>query len=78
MKKLFGVALLAALSLPAGAQETLRMHHFVPPKAHFRSDTVDSQRGEVEWSGGNLYFDRWDYDFQWKVLPRSGEVATSR
>src|SRR5690606_29890632 len=52
--------------------------NFVPPKAHFRSDTVDSQRGEVEWSGGNLYFDRWDYDFQWKVLPRSGEVATSR
>jgi len=33
MRKLFGVALLAALSLPAGAQETLRMHHFVPPKA---------------------------------------------
>ena len=52
--------------------------NFVPPKAHFRSDTVDSQCGEVEWSGGNLYFDQWDYDFQWKVLPRSGEVATSR
>jgi TRAP-type transport system periplasmic protein len=33
MKKLFGAALLAALSLPASAQETLRMHHFVPPKA---------------------------------------------
>ena len=37
---------------------------FVPPKQHFRSETVDLQRGEVEWRGGNLYFDRWDYDFK--------------
>jgi transglutaminase-like putative cysteine protease len=36
---------------------------FVPAKQHFRSETVDLQRGEVEWSGGNLYFDQWDYDF---------------
>jgi len=35
-----------------------------PPKQHFRSETVDSQRGEVEWRGGNLYFDQWDYDFK--------------
>ncbi|MGN6521130.1 MAG: transglutaminase-like domain-containing protein [Dokdonella sp.] len=42
----------------------------VPPKTHFRSETVDLQRGEVEWSGGNLYFDQWDYDFTWQVLPR--------
>lgn len=42
---------------------------FVPPKRHFRSDTVDSQRGEAEWDGGNLYFDQWDYDFGWQVLP---------
>jgi transglutaminase-like putative cysteine protease len=41
---------------------------FVPPKQHPRSDTVDSQRGEVEWRGGNLYFDQWDYDFEAKVL----------
>ncbi|WP_305806250.1 transglutaminase domain-containing protein [Stenotrophomonas sp. YIM B06876] len=41
----------------------------VPAKQHFRSETVDSQRGEVEWEGGNLYFDQWDYDFQWQVLP---------
>ncbi|MCL7715501.1 transglutaminase-like domain-containing protein [Stenotrophomonas mori] len=40
----------------------------VPAKRHFRSETVDSQRGEAEWSGGNLYFDQWDYDFQWQVL----------
>jgi len=32
-----------------------------PPKEFLRSETVDFQRGEVEWSGGNLYFDQWDY-----------------
>jgi transglutaminase-like putative cysteine protease len=41
----------------------------VPAKRHFRSETVDSQRGEVEWAGGNLYFDQWDYRFEAKVLP---------
>jgi hypothetical protein len=40
---------------------------FVPPKQHFRSDNVDSQRGEVEWRGGNLYFDQWDYGFDWQI-----------
>jgi transglutaminase-like putative cysteine protease len=33
-----------------------------PPKKYLRSETVDFQRGEVEWAGGNLYFDQWDYD----------------
>jgi len=42
---------------------------FVPPKQQFRSDDVDSQRGEAEWKGGNLYFDQTDYDFKWQVLP---------
>lgn len=42
---------------------------FVPAKQHFRSETVDSQRGEVEWAGGNLYFDQWDYSFEATVLP---------
>jgi transglutaminase-like putative cysteine protease len=41
---------------------------FVPAKQHARSDTVDSQRGEVEWRGGNLYFDQWDYEFKARVL----------
>lgn len=50
---------------------------FTPAKTHFRSDTVDSQRGEVEWRGGNLYFDQWDYGFEWKVVPGSGEAAAS-
>ncbi|MCY7354216.1 MAG: transglutaminase-like domain-containing protein [Lysobacter sp.] len=41
---------------------------FVPAKQHVRSETVDSQRGEVEWRGGNLYFDQWDYTF--KAVPQ--------
>lgn len=36
--------------------------HFSPKKEHPRSETVDFQRGEVEWSGGNLYFDIWKYN----------------
>ena len=38
-----------------------------PPKQFLRSETVDFQRGELEWSGGNLYFDQWDYTI--KVTP---------
>ncbi|MFB0516945.1 MAG: transglutaminase family protein [Candidatus Neomarinimicrobiota bacterium] len=41
---------------------------FYPAKIHPRSETVDSQRGEVEWRGGNLYFDQWDWEFEWQVL----------
>ena len=33
-----------------------------PAKIYPRSETVDFQRGEVEWQGGNLYFDKWSYD----------------
>nr|WP_241093616.1 transglutaminase domain-containing protein [Xanthomonas sp.] len=44
----------------------------LPVKRHFRSETVDSQRGEAEWRGGNLYFDQWDYRFDWKMLPPDG------
>ncbi|HEX9005890.1 MAG TPA: transglutaminase domain-containing protein [Bacteroidota bacterium] len=32
-----------------------------PPKLFPRSETVDFQRGEVEWKGGNLYFDKWSW-----------------
>jgi transglutaminase-like putative cysteine protease len=42
---------------------------FEPPKQQFRSDDVDSQRGEAEWKGGNLYFDQTGYDFKWQILP---------
>lgn len=41
---------------------------FQPSKRHFRSDDVDSQRGEAEWKGGNVYFDQLDYDFDWQIL----------
>ncbi|WP_430391431.1 transglutaminase-like domain-containing protein [Dyella sp. 20L07] len=44
---------------------------FVPAKQYDRSETVDLQRGELEWRGGNLYFDQWDYDFTWQLLPTS-------
>ena len=44
---------------------------FLPAKQHFRSETVDSQRGEVEWRGGNLYFDQWDYRLDWQVIDKS-------
>lgn len=37
---------------------------FLPLKKHLRSETVDFQRGEVEWRGGNLYFDKWDYHME--------------
>lgn len=35
-----------------------------PEKKYPRSETVDFQRGEVEWKGGNLYFNQWDYDME--------------
>jgi hypothetical protein len=35
-----------------------------PPKKFLRSEPYDFQRGEVEWSGGNLYFDKWDYNMK--------------
>lgn len=35
-----------------------------PAKIFPRSETVDFQRGEVEWKGGNLYFPKWDYDME--------------
>jgi transglutaminase-like putative cysteine protease len=37
---------------------------FQPPKRFWRSDPVDNQRGELEWDGGNLYYDDWSYDVQ--------------
>jgi transglutaminase-like putative cysteine protease len=37
---------------------------FVPEKKYPRSEPYDFQRGEVEWSGGNLYFNKWDYHME--------------
>jgi transglutaminase-like putative cysteine protease len=36
-----------------------------PPKSTMRSDDVDFQRGELEWRGGNIYFDH--YSYKWSV-----------
>lgn len=41
---------------------------FFPAKIYPRSETVDFQRGEVEWRGGNLYFNMWDYNMMVKFL----------
>lgn len=35
-----------------------------PAKKFMRSEPFDFQRGEVEWNGGNLYFDKWDYEMK--------------
>ena len=35
-----------------------------PAKICPRSETIDFQRGEAEWEGGNLYFDQWDWRFR--------------
>jgi transglutaminase-like putative cysteine protease len=40
-----------------------------PAKTFFRSEIVDFQRGEVEWRGGNLYFNQWNYDFDVEEMP---------
>jgi len=39
-----------------------------PAKIFPRSETQDFQRGEVEWKGGNLYFDKWDYNMEVEYL----------
>jgi transglutaminase-like putative cysteine protease len=33
-----------------------------PPKQSMRSDDIDFQRGEVEWSTNNIYFDKYTFD----------------
>jgi hypothetical protein len=39
-----------------------------PGKEYMRSEPYDFQRGEVEWKGGNLYFDKWDYKINIEYL----------
>ena len=34
----------------------------MPEKRFPRSEPYDFQRGEVEWRGGNLYFNQWNYN----------------
>lgn len=40
----------------------------VPVKKFPRSEPYDFQRGELEWEGGNLYFDQWSWDIEVKYL----------
>ena len=35
-----------------------------PSKTYFRSEPFDFQRGELEWRGGNLYFNAWTYSIE--------------
>lgn len=37
---------------------------FTPSKVFFRSEPYDFQRGELEWKGGNLYFDKWSWHME--------------
>lgn len=39
-----------------------------PPKKTWRSDTVDFQRGELEWGNTNIYYDQFDYDLKAEVV----------
>jgi hypothetical protein len=36
----------------------------MPEKKFMRSEPYDFQRGELEWEGGNLYFDQWSWHMQ--------------
>jgi transglutaminase-like putative cysteine protease len=40
--------------------------NFYPLKVYPRSETVDFQRGELEWRGGNIYFNNWKYNMEIK------------
>ncbi|MDR1865727.1 MAG: transglutaminase domain-containing protein [Bacteroidales bacterium] len=35
-----------------------------PAKIYPRSDNIDFQRGELEWKGGNIYYDRWKWNLE--------------
>ncbi len=39
-----------------------------PAKKYIRSETVDFQRGEVEWRKGNLYFNQWSWNMDIEYL----------
>lgn len=44
-----------------------------PPQQSLRSDTVDFQRGELEWGNRNIYFDR----YSWKLDAQGDDAAKS-
>jgi transglutaminase-like putative cysteine protease len=45
-----------------------------PPKQSLRSDTVDFQRGELEWGNHNIYFDKYSYDLTVKEIKPAGTI----
>jgi len=49
-----------------------------PMKTSFRSEIVDFQRGEVEWRGGNLYFNQWNWNFHVEEVPPGGEAISTK
>jgi hypothetical protein len=42
-----------------------------PAKIFCRSEPIDFQTGEVEWRGGNLFYDQWDYQLKSEPAPAS-------
>src|SRR3712207_7587399 len=46
-------------------------------KKYPRSETVDFQRGEAEWAGGNLYFDQWSWNIDIKYIDRKSTRLNS-
>jgi hypothetical protein len=49
-----------------------------PAKNDFRSETVDFQRGEVEYENTNLYFDKWDYSMNIKPVTPEEALALAK
>ncbi|MGV8135091.1 MAG: transglutaminase family protein [Mangrovibacterium sp.] len=47
-----------------------------PPKKFPRSEPYDFQRGELEWEGGNLYFDQWSWDMKVEYHMETGNRRT--
>ena len=54
--------------LPDGRQRRPQPARWTRPKNTLRSDDVDFQRGELEWSGGNIYFDKYSYNLNVQEL----------
>jgi len=49
--------------------------NLVPPKTSFRSEPTDFQRGEVEIDGHNLYFNEWEWTFDFTARPVHGGLS---
>ena len=50
----------------------------IPAKSSMRSDTVDFQRGELEWDGHNIYFDQYSWELTWKEIPPLKDQRNAR